>query len=67
MIPTFQELYAENLKSDNMEIIRWKLLAWIMLLTDHAVTAIKAIPKQYRLICAILYVLVTVGMQLISK
>ncbi|XP_031632710.1 uncharacterized protein LOC116346671 [Contarinia nasturtii] len=56
-VPPLIELY---LHEGNNEIIatKWKLLAFIMKLSDDEVTAIKGLPKEFILISTIVFILV---------
>lgn len=51
-----------NETGDDTEIIeiKWKILGWIMSLTDDVISRIKKLPKDYMLIGTIVYTLVEV-------
>lgn len=62
-VPSAEELYLDDEISD----INWDLLAFIMSLEDNVKVAIKSLPKEYRLICTILYAMVKVCQLIICK
>lgn len=57
-VPALDTIYSEKAVSSD---IQWKLLAFIMSLDDDIISAIKAIPSEFRVICMTLYALVKVS------
>lgn len=64
-MPALDTIYTSNVASDAALDIQWKLLAFIMSLEDDVISAIKAVPSEFQVICTALYAMVKVS--LISK
>lgn len=52
-----EHLYLNE--TDDMDI-RWKLVGWIMSISDNIILAMQQLPKQFLVICTALYCLVKV-------
>lgn len=61
-VPPLEHLYIDNEISIGSGIIenRWRILSWIMSMSDEMMAAIKKLPKDFLLIATTLYVLVKV-------
>ncbi|XP_055310149.1 uncharacterized protein LOC129573544 [Sitodiplosis mosellana] len=57
-LPSLDELYVGNGDDSKIIDIKWKLLAWIMLLSDDEISLIKNLPKDFLMISTTLFVLV---------
>ncbi|XP_031638346.1 uncharacterized protein LOC116350635 [Contarinia nasturtii] len=60
-VPCLDDLYLQIDSVDNMEI-RWKILAFIMSLSENTISAIKILPTAFRLISTTLFALVKHGL-----
>ncbi|XP_055310152.1 uncharacterized protein LOC129573547 [Sitodiplosis mosellana] len=57
-LPSLEELYVGTDDDSKIIDIKWKLLAWIMSLSEDVISLIKNLPKDYVLISTILFALV---------
>lgn len=64
-VPPLDQLYLGK-EDEKMLEIKWKIFGWIMSLSDDVISAMKKLPKNFLLICAILYALVKVILEWID-